>query len=251
MHHRNRDPTAREKAVARRGARYARAEKPQTLRDLWGVYARDHLPTKRASTAAYHTWLWNKRPLNPRLGHYLISELDRASVRLAMREIGGAHSAGEQDFSLLRRVLNLAVADELDYRYRRWPILRRPFEETSRETEVLCDAELKRLWRALECAPASPTTAVSARMCGALKLALLTGARAGDIAGLRAEEIDIAARCWVIPAQRFKGKRAHTIPLSDAAWATIGAAFGTAPEHWLGPASPTLATPACLCAAPV
>lgn len=81
-------------------------------------------------------------------------------------------------------------------------------------------------------------------MCAALRLALLTGARAGDVVGLCAAEIDIVARTWIIPAHRFKGKRAHKIPLSDAAWAIIGEAFACSPSNWAGPAFPHARDPA-------
>ena len=231
----HRDP-ARERAAERRGARRALIEKPQTLADLWRIHVRDHLPKKRPSTAAYQAWLW-KRHIDPLLGSHLLADLDRASVRAALREIGAAapvqaNRAGE----LLRRMLNIAVDDEF---LPASPLVQmaRLFPEASRD-RVLNDAELKKLWGAFGAAPAAPEIAVSARMCGALKLALLTGARAGDVVGLCGDEIDIAAHSWIIPASRFKGKRAHTVPLSDASWGVIQDAFGGSPEAWSGPAFP-------------
>jgi len=111
--------------------------------------------------------------------------------------------------------------------------MRKLYEETSRD-RVLSDAELKTFWRALEETPSRRDIPVSARMCAALKLVLLTGARPSDVAGLHAAEIDIAARSWTIPAGRYKTKRAQTVPLSELAWRVIEELFNGPPEMWGG-----------------
>lgn len=236
-----RDP-AREKSVERRSARQHWLEKPQTLADLWRLYASEHLPSKRASTAAYHSWLWSKC-IGPRLGGHFLADLGRSAIRAAAREIGaGAPVQANRALALLRRLLNIAVEEEI---ISASPLAQvgRLFLETSRD-RVLSDAELRSLWGMFDAAPLDPEIQVSARMCAALKLALLTGARAGDVVGLCAAEIDIAARTWIIPARRFKGKRAHTIPLSDAAWAIIGEAFACSPSNWAGHTFPHARDPA-------
>jgi integrase len=46
-----------------------------------------------------------------------------------------------------------------------------------------------------------------------MKLQLLTGARCGEISGLRAEEIDRDEWMWTLPAKRSKNKRARVTPL--------------------------------------
>ena len=49
----------------------------------------------------------------------------------------------------------------------------------------------------------------------ALAFAILTCARTDEALGARWDEFDLAARQWAIPAERMKGGRPHTVPLSD------------------------------------
>ncbi len=42
-----------------------------------------------------------------------------------------------------------------------------------------------------------------------------TGQRENEVAGMRRSELDMARRMWTIPKGRYKGKRAHVVPLSD------------------------------------
>jgi len=70
---------------------------------------------------------------------------------------------------------------------------------------------------------------VSRRVGLALRLALLTGVRAGEVVGVtraELEHLDSADRAaWTIPANRAKNGRAHYVPLSDAARETIRSAM--------------------------
>src|SRR5262249_3737022 len=51
----------------------------------------------------------------------------------------------------------------------------------------------------------------------ALEFTILTAARTGEVIGATWEEIDLAAKVWIIPARRMKGGREHRVPLSDRA----------------------------------
>jgi integrase len=51
----------------------------------------------------------------------------------------------------------------------------------------------------------------------ALHFLILTAARSGEVRGMRWREVDLDAAVWVIPADRMKMKREHTVPLSPAA----------------------------------
>jgi integrase len=50
-----------------------------------------------------------------------------------------------------------------------------------------------------------------------LEFTILTAARTGEAIGARWPEIDLDARTWKVPAERMKGGREHTVPLSDRA----------------------------------
>ncbi len=90
--------------------------------------------------------------------------------------------------------------------------VRMPTTETPRD-RVLDDDELKALWTELE-ALGSPFGPV-------LQLLVLTGQRLGEVAGMRWDELDVAARLWALPKERVKNARAHTVPLSPQAVAII------------------------------
>ena len=55
----------------------------------------------------------------------------------------------------------------------------------------------------------------------AMRMALLTLQRGGEVVGMRWSEIDRQNRLWTIPAERMKGKRPHRVPLSEPALALL------------------------------
>ena len=50
-----------------------------------------------------------------------------------------------------------------------------------------------------------------------LEFTILTAARTGEAIGAQWSEIDLEARTWRVPAERMKGGKEHTVPLSDRA----------------------------------
>ncbi|SMY09947.1 tyrosine-type recombinase/integrase [Flavimaricola marinus] len=60
---------------------------------------------------------------------------------------------------------------------------------------------------------------VSAR---ALRFAILTAARSGEVRGMTWDEVDLAASVWIVPAERMKAGKEHRVPLSEAAVSTLG-----------------------------
>jgi integrase len=55
----------------------------------------------------------------------------------------------------------------------------------------------------------------------ALEFCILTAARTNEVIGAQWQEIDMAARLWVVPAVRIKAAREHRVPFSDAALAIL------------------------------
>jgi len=55
----------------------------------------------------------------------------------------------------------------------------------------------------------------------ALMFTCLTGARTGEVLGMRWDEIDTEARLWTCPAERMKTGEAHRVPLTDEMLAII------------------------------
>ena len=56
----------------------------------------------------------------------------------------------------------------------------------------------------------------------ALRFAILTAARTGEVLGMTWGELDLSARLWTVSAGRMKGKREHRVPLSVPAAAAAG-----------------------------
>jgi integrase len=76
---------------------------------------------------------------------------------------------------------------------------------------VLSVEEIQSLWIWLD------SGALSSDAADILKLELLTGARCGEISGLRAAEIDRDEWTWTLPASRSKNKRPRVTPLIGVA----------------------------------
>lgn len=51
----------------------------------------------------------------------------------------------------------------------------------------------------------------------ALRLAILTASRSGEVRGAQWSEFDLQARLWTVPAERMKAGKEHRVPLSDQA----------------------------------
>ena len=57
----------------------------------------------------------------------------------------------------------------------------------------------------------------------AVRFAILTACRSGEIRGAAWDEFDLQAKVWTIPAERMKAGKEHRVPLSDAALAVLEA----------------------------
>jgi integrase len=80
---------------------------------------------------------------------------------------------------------------------------------------VLTLEEIELVWKWLESDALSPEAA------DILKLELLTGARCGEISGLRAEEIDRQKWTWTLPPARSKNGRQRVTPIVGLARAML------------------------------
>jgi integrase len=82
-----------------------------------------------------------------------------------------------------------------------------PYDRGAPRDRVLTLEEVETLWTWLD------TDALSLEAADILKLELLTGARCGEISGLRAEEIDCQKWTWTLPAARSKNGRQRVTPI--------------------------------------
>jgi integrase len=110
--------------------------------------------------------------------------------------------------------------------------LKKPGKERAK-TRVLTDAEIRLFWTGIVEAPVSRPTGL------ALRLALLLGLRAGEIAGLKRDELrdmaDVRRAAILLPPERTKNKLPLLLPLSPLAHRTINEALELSTDEFVFP----------------
>ena len=133
----------------------------------------------------------------------------------------GKHAAGNRVHSLISKVFSFAIDADLLEANPAARLRKRGVEKVGRR--VLDDAEIKTFWNGIVLPP------VSRQVGLALRLALLTAARASEIAGARKTECqnldEPEQAAWLIAGERAKNKRDHLIPLTPLAVETVKSAI--------------------------
>tara|TARA_R110002110_G_scaffold415807_1_gene656420 strand:+ start:36170 stop:36727 length:558 start_codon:yes stop_codon:yes gene_type:complete len=80
---------------------------------------------------------------------------------------------------------------------------------------VLYNSEIKLIWHNLDVIGVHPLTSI------ALKFMLVTGQRAGEVTHIEWSEIDFDKNLWLIPADKSKNGRSHTVPLTNLSLALL------------------------------
>lgn len=127
--------------------------------------------------------------------------------------------------------------------------MKRPIKKEAPRERELSISEIERLWCALDKAPASRPSwrrkegdlPMTSAVALAMKLALTTGQRIGEVSGIAMTELDLndATPTWTIPGARSKNNESHRVPLSRLAVELVHQARKLAGHSpWLFP-SPT------------
>jgi integrase len=149
----------------------------------------------------------------PRLGRRPIADLRRRDfielVEQIHDQIGGR--TANKVLTLLRGICRWAVSRDI-IGGDPTAMVARPHQEKARQ-RILSDRELKAIWNACE--------ALGAPQRALVRLLVMTGQRLSEVAGMRWDEIDEAARIWTLPAARSKTGQPNEVALADAAWAII------------------------------
>jgi integrase len=141
----------------------------------------------------------------------------------------GADVAANRTLAVTRRLFAFAVERGV---IEASPIVGFRASREAPRARTLSHDEVRLLWSAT--APGSPRIEPSTRL--AIRLLLLTGARAGEACGASWAEIVAQAAQWIIPAARTKNGREHRVPLSDPAMAVVLEAAALQQGEWLLPA---------------
>ena len=151
----------------------------------------------------------------PKWGKRRYDQIERADViELVEAMIGkGTPVQANRVQALVSKMFSFAVDASL-LKFNPCSRLRKRGAET-RETRVLTDEEIRQFCRRSVLPP------VTRRVGLALRLALLTGCRSGEVTGISLKEIsdiDVPGKAsWLIPENRSKNGRAHFVPLSEPA----------------------------------
>jgi integrase len=136
----------------------------------------------------------------------------------------GRHTCANRVHGLISKIFSFAIDSDLLEANPVSRLKKRGVERVG--TRVLDDDELRQFWHGIVRKP------VSRQVGLALRLALLTAARASEVTGARKGEFEDLDRqaTWTIPGQRVKNGQDHLVPLSPLAVETVRAAMAMTNE---------------------
>ena len=218
--------TARTKAIEARGRVEAGEDPrcstkpkmhdgPMTVGDLVEVY----IAKKKGIKTCRELGRRLRADAVPVIGTVKLADLHRRDIHRVLDPIleRSAPVASAKAFGDLRAMLRWAVErGYIDHD----PMLGMKVKKAKPRERFLDEDEIAALWLAWP-------TALQADVVLALKLALVTGQRIGEVTGITLDEIDLAKGVWNLPASRTKNGSAHTVPLSDMALDLIAEARRT------------------------
>jgi integrase len=226
-----------EPAAARRQAREAAEAQPiRTFNDLLDAYekaceAGEWKPKKkrkRPQTIAFEKRL-TERHIRPALGKKPVDAVTRPVVKGVLRSmIAGDAGTGQKPIgaqtnrvhAIIRQAFNWAISEEV--------VESNPamgfasFHDDKPRPTIWSDGALKKLWRACAssanlCDSDGRRVYVSRCMAIAVQLSALTLQRRVEVAHMAVDELDLAARTWLIPGERMKGGKPHQVPFGPRA----------------------------------
>jgi integrase len=196
-----------------------------TVEDLVERYITEHLPTKRPSSQAEDRSMIQAYVL-PELKHRKVVDVDHDDIVALHRKItkAGKPIRANRVIALLSKMFAIATRPGKG----KWRddnpcrgVKRNPEEGRERYLEP---AEMGRLMKAL----ADYRDQESAN---AIMLALLTGARRGELLRATWDQFNLATGRWAKPSAHTKQKRIHHVPLSPVAWQLLQAMREAAPDE--------------------
>ncbi len=202
-----RDPQG-EKATAKEATREAVRAKHDSVEAVVAEFIEKHVRrSNKPSTGQEYIRILNKEIVLRWDGRRL-SDISRRDVNMLLDDIvdRGAPIAANRVLAILRKFCRWAVSREIISHSPCDGVMARSAEAP--RDMVLDDPELRLIWKAADMLgwPFGPI----------VRLLLLTGARRGEVVGMRWDEVDLEKKLWSLPAARVKNKRAHALPLSSA-----------------------------------
>jgi len=212
-------------------ARVARGEDPagkvqhrkeaHTFEQLAEAWVQRHGRPNKTPRALYDDGLMLKREILPAVGAMKANEVSKRDIIQIIDAVAGrgARYRSNRVFALVRSIYRWGVAEDLVNSDPTQGVCPRTVERP--RERVLADLETVQFWRGLDSSP------MSASVATILRLALVTGQRIGEVAGMTRAELDLTPSnpIWTQSGGRRKNKELTRVPLSPLATVLIGDAL--------------------------
>lgn len=191
--------------VARAAEQARRRYTIDNLADDWLAHAGKRL---RTSTLTLHTCRIDAH-IRPAFGGRPISDVSRSDVREFINTLGEQRPVTANRCAQLLSTLFRFARSELERDIPNPAADIKPFREAPR-TRVLTDDEIRDFSLGLE----NPAMPPGPQIAIALKIALYSCQRIGEIIGARDNEFHFEDRVWIVPGVRTKSGRENHVPLT-------------------------------------
>lgn len=202
----------RDPAQERKEAREVKPDMNPLFGDFADRWLTEIVAKRNRPGTEKHRRLLIKNHIKPALGGKRLTEITRKDIEDLHQTVSDKFPvAANRAVSVCSAILATAV---------RWGLLERnPALQAHRNGEegrerYLTPDEIKALNTALDASPAQDSADV-------VRLLILTGARFGEVAGMRWEQVNLEAGVWTKPASTTKQNKTHRVPLSPAAVAVL------------------------------
>jgi integrase len=199
-------------------AERAELREAPTMAELWEHYAEEHLPAKRPASQVEDRALW-KTYISPALGSVKVIEVEFRQISRLHRKItdAGKPVRANRAIALLSKMFSLSVRWQMRSDNPCKGVEKNP--EHGRE-RYLTGEEITRLMKAL-------AELEDKESANAIVLALLTGARRGELLNATWDQFDLSKGVWTKPSSHTKQKRTHIVRLSRQARDLLDAMHAT------------------------
>ncbi len=192
-----------------------------TFEGLSAAWVERHGKPNKSLNTLYDDQLMLSHDILPAIGAMKAEEVTKRDVIEIIDEVAkrGAKYRSNRVLALTRSIFRWGSSEDLIRLDPTQGVRPRTIERP--RDRVLSDEEIRKFWRALNNAPMTFAVATI------LRLALVTGQRIGEVAGMTKAEIAFAPPypVWTLPGKRTKNRLVTRIPLSPLATELLEAAI--------------------------
>ena len=243
--------TGADPAATRQGIRHA-----ETFSELAEEWLTRHARPNKVERAVADDLSMLKRHVLPYLAHKKVGQIKKRDILELIDAVANAADARRKKildrrmshrpnrvFELVRSIFRWAMSRDI-IEVDPTVGLSQPVKKEAPRERDLSTAEIRILWKALDQAPVKrPKRATDGipmvqSTALAVKLALVTGQRIGEVTGTNKKELYLIGDqpIWIVPAERAKNRLANRVPLSELAVSIIQEAMALAQDsEWLFP----------------